>query len=217
MIKAIIFDFGRVISAQKPMSLFYGYEEELGIESGTLNPIMFGSPAWEDALVGRKTSEQFWHAIGPQLNLHTPEAIDAFRQRYHADEAINTEVTALIRRLRAEGHYKLAVLSNSPPGLARWLDEWGLLDLFDVVFCSGDEGVKKPDPAAFAITLERLGVTSGEAVFIDDTPGHVAAAHSLGWKGILFTTAEALEEELEAMLGSGTTPRRGRLAEESRE
>jgi hypothetical protein len=48
MIKAVIFDFGQVISAQKPMSLFRGYEEELGIEPGTINPIMFGSPAWEE-------------------------------------------------------------------------------------------------------------------------------------------------------------------------
>ncbi len=30
MIEAVIFDFGRVISAQKPMDLFRGYEEELG-------------------------------------------------------------------------------------------------------------------------------------------------------------------------------------------
>jgi epoxide hydrolase-like predicted phosphatase len=199
-IKAIIFDFGRVISAQKPMSLFRGYEEELGIEPGTLNPIMFGSPAWEDALVGRKTSEEFWRTIGPQLNLHTPEAIDAFRQRYRADEALNEGVAELIRRLHAEGFYKLAVLSNSPPGLAHWLDEWGLLALLDVVFCSGDEGVKKPDPAAFEITLERLGVAPEEAVFIDDTMRHVNVARSLGIHGILFTTAEALTEDLGALL-----------------
>ncbi len=199
-IRAIIFDFGRVISAQKPMSLFRGYEEELGIEPGSLNPIMFGSQAWEDALVGRKTSEEFWRAIGPQLNLHTPEAIDAFDQRYRADEALNEGVAELIRRLRAEDRYKLAVLSNSPPGLARWLDEWGILDLFDVVFCSGDEGVKKPDPAAFEITLERLGVEPEEAVFIDDTTGHVQTARSLGLKGILFTTAEALADDLDKSL-----------------
>lgn len=198
MIKAIIFDFGRVISAQKPMSLFRDYEKELGIAPGTINRIMFGSPAWEDALVGRKTSEEFWHAIGPQLNLHTPEAVDAFRQRYHADEAINEDVLEIIRRLH--GRYKLAVLSNSPPGLARWLDDWGILDLFDVVFCSGDEGVKKPDPAAFQITLERLGVAPREAVFIDDTLGHAKAAEALGVHGILFTTAEALEKELDALL-----------------
>lgn len=200
MIKVVIFDFGRVISAQKPMSLFRGYEEELGIAPGTLNPVMFGSPAWEDALVGRKTSQEFWEAIAPQLNLHTPEAIAAFRQRYRADEALNEGVAELIRKLRAEGCYKLAVLSNSPPGLARWLDVWGILDLFDTVFCSGDEGVKKPDPAAFEITLERLGVAPEEAVFVDDTTGHVNAARSLGLHAILFTTAEALAEELDALL-----------------
>jgi epoxide hydrolase-like predicted phosphatase len=203
MIKTIIFDFGRVISAQKPMSLFRGYEEELGIAPGTLNPIMFGSQAWEDTLLGRKTAAEFWEAIGPQLNLHTPEAVAAFGQRYHADEAINEDVVALIRRLRAEGRYKLAVLSNAPPDLSRWLDTWGILDLFDTVFCSGDEGVKKPDPAAFEVTLERLGVEPEEAVFIDDAPGNVKVARSLGLHAILFTTAEALAEELGTMLGGG--------------
>jgi epoxide hydrolase-like predicted phosphatase len=203
MIKAIIFDFGRVISAQKPMSLFRGYEEELGIAPGTLNPIMFGSQAWEDTLLGRKTAAEFWKAIGPQLNLHTPEAVAAFGQRYHADEAINEDVVALIRRLRAEGRYKLAVLSNAPPDLSRWLDTWGILDLFDTVFCSGDEGVKKPDPAAFEVTLERLGVEPEEAVFIDDAPGNVKVARSLGLHAKLFTTAEALAEELGTMLGGG--------------
>lgn len=196
MIKAIIFDFGRVISAQKPMSLFQGYEKKLGIEPGTLNPIMFGSQAWQDTLVGRKTVEEFWREIGPQLNLHTPEAVEAFSRRYHADEAINEDVLDLIRRLRAQGHYKLAVLSNAPSGLGQWLADWGILDLFDVVFCSGDEGVIKPDPAAFEITLERLGVAPEEAVFIDDTARHVEAARKLGVHGILFTTAEALTDEL---------------------
>jgi len=200
MIKAIIFDFGRVISAQKPPSLFRSYEQDLGLAPGTINPIMFGSPAWQDALLGRKTIEEYWRAIGPALELHTVERIDQFRRRYHADEAINEGVLDLIRRLR--GHYKLAVLSNSPPRLARWLAEWGVRDLFDVVFCSGDEGVIKPNPAAFALTLERLGVAPEEAVFIDDTPGHVEAARALGLHGIHFTTAEALADQLDDLLAS---------------
>lgn len=198
MIKAIIFDFGRVISAQKPPSLFRRYEEELGLVPGSINRIMFGSQAWQDALLGRKTAEEFWHAIGPQLNLHTPEAIDTFRRRYHADEAVNEEVLALIRQLH--GRYKLAVLSNSPPGLARWLADWNIRDLFDVVFCSGDEGVVKPDLAAFRTTLERLGVAPEEAVFVDDTPEHVEAARALGLHGVVFTDAGALKRELGALL-----------------
>jgi epoxide hydrolase-like predicted phosphatase len=200
MIKAIIFDFGRVISAQKPPSLFRSYEEDLGLEPGTINPIMFDSQAWEDALVGRKTAQEFWRTIGPELGLHTPEEIDAFRHRYHADEAINEAVLDLIHRLRQQGRYKLAVLSNNPPGLAQWLDDWQMLDLFDEVFCSGDEGAAKPDPAAFATTLERLGVAPEEAVFIDDTLGHVEAARTLGLHAILFTTAEELADQLQSLL-----------------
>jgi epoxide hydrolase-like predicted phosphatase len=201
VIKAVVFDFGRVLSAQKPSSLFRLYEEELGLEPGTLNPIMFGSPAWQDALVGRKTVDEYWREVGPALGLRTPEQIAAFRRRYNADEALNEGVVDLVRRLR--GRYRLAVLSNAPPGLARWLAEWGILELFDEVYCSGDEGVVKPDPIAFERTLERLGVAPEEAVFIDDTLGHVEAARALGLHGIHFTTAEALADELAELLSDG--------------
>jgi putative hydrolase of the HAD superfamily len=166
---------------------------------GKLNEIMFGSEYWQEALVGRKTIEEFWYAIGPKLGLNSLDKIDRFRRRYRSDEAANEGVLDLIRRL--QGHYKLAVLSNSPPRLSQWLADWKMLDLFDTVFCSGDEGVVKPDPAAFEITLERLGAEPDEAVFIDDTMEHVEASRKMGLNGILFTTAEALEEDLACLLG----------------
>jgi putative hydrolase of the HAD superfamily len=194
MIKAIIFDFGRVISAQKPPSLFAKYEADLGLEPGTINVIMFDSQAWQETLIGRKTEEEFWRVIGPKLGLDSAEDIDAFRRRYRADERINSEVVDLMNRLN--GHYKLAVLSNSPPGLIAWLTEWEILGLFDVVFCSGDKGVAKPDAAAFEMTLKRLNVKPAEAVFIDDTNEHVESAKALGLHGVLFTNARVLENEL---------------------
>jgi HAD superfamily hydrolase (TIGR01509 family) len=94
----------------------------------------------------------------------------------------------------------LAVLSNSPPRLSKWLADWGLLDLFHVVVCSGDEGLVKPDPAIFDLTLARLGVDPEESVFIDDTLGHVQAAENLGIHGIYFTTSEALVRDLDSLL-----------------
>jgi putative hydrolase of the HAD superfamily len=99
-----------------------------------------------------------------------------------------------------QGKYKLAVLSNAPPGLREWLAGWGILDLFDVVVCSGEEGVAKPDPAIFERTLARLGVTPQEAIFIDDSLGHVEAARALGLHAIHFTTSEALANELDRLL-----------------
>jgi len=205
-IKAVIFDFGRVISAQKPLSLFRAYEKELGLTPDTINQIMFESQAWQDALIGTKSLKEFWHAIGPALGLASREKIDDFHRRYHADESIDRGVLSIIRQLH--GRYKLAVLSNSPPDLGEWLSDWGILDVFDVVYCSGDEGMIKPDPAVYHATLNRLGILPHEAVFIDDTIGHVKAAQSLGIDGIEFTNAEQLELELDALLtlqGKGQT------------
>jgi len=197
-IKAVIFDFGRVISAQKPVSLFRAYEDDLGLAPETINQIMFESQAWQDALIGRISAKGFWHAIGPALGLASHAKINDFRKRYHADESIDRGVLSLLRQLH--GRYKLAVLSNSPPGLAQWLSDWGILDLFDVVYCSGDEGMVKPQPAVYHSTLKRLGTLPHEAVFIDDTIGHIKAAQSLGIHGILFTESEQLQLELNRLL-----------------
>lgn len=198
MTKAIIFDFGRVISSQKPLSLFRTYENDLGLSPDTINQIMFNSPLWHEALLGHRTAQEFWYAIGPELGLGSRAKIDEFRRRYLSDESINKAVLNLIRQLH--GRYKLAVLSNSPPGLDGWLADWGILELFDVVFCSGDEGLIKPDPAVYNLTLKRLGVLPHEAVFIDDTGGHVEAAQKLGIHGIIFTNAAELEQELNPLL-----------------
>jgi 2-haloacid dehalogenase len=58
----------------------------------------------------------------------------------------------------------------------------------------------KPDPAIYLLTLERLDIAPEESIFIDDSPGHVAAARALGIHAIHFTTAKALEQELEDLL-----------------
>lgn len=197
LIKAVIFDFGRVISAQKPATLFRTYENDLGIPTGTINKRMFDGQTWKDALIGRKTLDTYWEAIGPELGLKSKTEIDSFRKRYYSDEAINEDVLELIQMLHAR--FKLAVLSNFPPGLTEWLSRWEILDYFDVVCCSGDEHVVKPDPGAFELVLNKLKVEPGEAIFIDDDHENVQAACEMGLSGILFTTAAELYRELTKM------------------
>jgi putative hydrolase of the HAD superfamily len=194
MIKAVIFDFGRVISAQKKEQLFNSYEEDLGLATGTINQIMFDSPLWDQALLGKITMDEYWQAIGPALNLTSVSEVSSFQKRYYDDERINIDVVHLLQRLH--GRYAMAILFNHPAGLMSWLDDWEIADFFDVVFCSGDEGIAKPDPKAYEITLERLGVKSSEAIFIDDTPGHVESAKAIGLSGIVFTDAASLIDEL---------------------
>ncbi|PID98716.1 haloacid dehalogenase, partial [Candidatus Saccharibacteria bacterium] len=53
-----------------------------------------------------------------------------------------------------------------------------------------------PEPAIFAIVLERLGVTADECVFVDDNPRHIAGATAAGIHGILFSSTEQLKQAL---------------------
>jgi putative hydrolase of the HAD superfamily len=207
MIKAIIFDFGRVISAAKPPELFHCYEDELGLLRNTINRLMFESDQWQQALVGRLTMAQFWQAIGPRLQLNSAAAVTLFQHRYYAAEKINAKILQLLQELHSS--YQLAILSNHPPGLMAWLADWEIDRLFAVVFCSGDEGIAKPDPQAYRITLERLGVEADEAVFIDDTPGHVEAARALGLHGLVFSDCATLTSDLALLTGRRSAAEKG--------
>jgi HAD superfamily hydrolase (TIGR01509 family) len=197
VIRALLFDFGRVISAPKPSHLFRSYERDLGLCSGSINRIMFDSPMWEQALIGELQMKEYWQAIGPELNLDSPSKAEAFRRRYYADEKINREVVGLIRLLM--GRCRLGIVSNHPPGLEEWLAEWQILGLFDTVVSSGEVGVAKPDRKIFRIALERLGIEPAEALFIDDTEEHVQAARSMGMTGHHFSTAGVLTAQLQEL------------------
>ena len=202
MIRGLLFDFGRVISAQKPAALFRSYELDLGLPPASLNRIMFDSPLWEQALVGELQMAEFWQAIGPQLNLDTPAKVDAFRRRYYADEGINQEVVDLIASLA--GGYRLGIVSNHPPGLVKWLRQWQILKFFDTVVSSGEVGVVKPNEKIYLIALKRLGIEAVDTLFIDDTEEHVLAAQALGMTGHHFSSASTLIAHLEEL---GIIPR----------
>jgi putative hydrolase of the HAD superfamily len=75
-------------------------------------------------------------------------------------------------------------------------------ELFDPVVNSSREGMRKPNPAIFRLTLERLGGLAPErTVFLDDSVGNVKAAKSLGMKAIYVRgdISEAIAE-LDALL-----------------
>ncbi len=197
----MVLDFGRVISAPKPESLFRGYERMLGLPSGTINRIMFEDPLWEEALLGRITLDEYWRGIGPKLNLYGRGAVQAFRRRYEADERLNEDVAEILKALH--GKVRLAVLSNAPKGLEEWLRKWDLLPLFDDVFCSANEGIRKPFPEAYRRLLKRLRVEPEETFFVDDAEENILAAQALGIQAHLYDGPDHLEKTL---IGLGLLP-----------
>ncbi len=108
-------------------------------------------------------------------------------------------VFAIRDRLRKLG-LKIAVCSNTIAAHAVPLRRNGVYSGFDTVVLSCDVGLKKPEPEIFQLTLDRLGVQAGDAIFIDDLVDNVDAARKLGMHAVRFTTAAALETQLRQLL-----------------
>jgi putative hydrolase of the HAD superfamily len=75
----------------------------------------------------------------------------------------------------------------------------GIADVFDTVVISACEGIAKPAPAIFELTLERADVRADEAVFVDDFRENVAAARQVGMHAVRFRGLTPLCHQLRAL------------------
>jgi putative hydrolase of the HAD superfamily len=92
---------------------------------------------------------------------------------------------AIVAELKRRG-LRLGVVSNAEGLVARDLDRAGYQGMFETVVDSHLVGVEKPDPAIFAIALERMTLRPEAALFVGDVPSvDVAGARAAGLAPIL--------------------------------
>lgn len=59
------------------------------------------------------------------------------------------------------------------------------------------QGLRKPDPQAYKVVSDTLGVPPEQLLLIDDRQVNVVAALESGWGALLFNNAGALRRDLE--------------------
>lgn len=167
-----------------------------GLPNGSIRTAAFDTPLLADLVEGRLSDED-WRT-------HTATRL---RQQYaHADVAgaitqwssgrgeIDTELLQVLRDCTPS--HRLVLVSNGSTRLRRDLDRLGLGDAFHAVVNSSEIGVAKPAAAFFDIALQRAGSTPALALFIDDSPGHVAAARTLGLRAHCFVGVRGVRDFL---------------------
>jgi len=200
LIKALIFDFGGVLSRTEDQQPRQRLAAKLGLSLAALYDIVFNSDFARLSEVGQLSSQERWERMGQVLGLKTEEEIRAFLNDFFSGDKFDVELGQHIRRWHR--CYKTALLSNAGDSLAVHVrDRLGLGDAFDEIIISALVGLAKPDPAIFLLALQRLQVAPQEAIFVDDMLPNVQAAAALGMHAIQFTTREALLAELGALLG----------------
>ena len=106
----------------------------------------------------------------------------------------------------------MALLTNN---VREWEPLWRSMlpvdEIFELVVDSGFVGMRKPDPAIYELTIERLGdgVAAGECLFVDDIEVNVDAARELGMSAVHFRDNDQAIPEIRAALGARCRPGTG--------
>lgn len=109
-------------------------------------------------------------------------------------------VVETLQQLKARGDH-LNVLTASPHiTLDACLKRLGIFDLFDNVWSCDDFATTKADPAIYTMAAERMGVSVGEVLFLDDNYNADVTAKAAGMRvcGVYDSSSEEYTEEIRA-------------------
>jgi putative hydrolase of the HAD superfamily len=204
----LISDFGGVLTT--PLhEAFLAYQEESGVSLEELGVAM-GRAAEEHGdhpLFVLERGEITEAEFRDRIDRHLDGGFDLSRLNALLFERIapNREMIEFVRELRGRG-LRAALLTNN---VREWEPHWRaklpeIDELFEVVVDSAFVGLRKPDPAIYMLTLERLGggVRAEDCVFVDDLELNCEAARALGMAAVRFATAEQAIPEIESALRS---------------
>lgn len=199
-IRAVIFDWGGVLSPLHFLRRSAHWEERMNLEPGTLHRVLWGTE-WKQLEIGTLSREAYDEHVARGLNMASQKALDDFYQEYYAEDSLNQDLVPVIRKLRKD--YHVAMLTNAFPGHAEMLEdryEFDPRSEFDLYVNSAEVGMAKPNPAIYRLVLDRLQVAPQEAVFLDDSVRNIDAAQALGIHSLVFTDTETALADLASLL-----------------
>jgi 2-haloacid dehalogenase len=193
-IRAVVFDVGRVLFQWDLRRLFAKLiADKVELDWFLANVV---TPEWHfqhDA--GRPLAEMAAElkALHPCYAPH----IEAYASRFN--ETIPGPVPGsleIVEELAARGVPLFAITNFGAEFWTGFRPTQPVFDHFRDIVVSGVEKVIKPDPAIYALALERFGLQPGEAIFIDDNLANVVAARDNGFIGHHFNGEHGLRAEL---------------------
>ena len=186
---ALVFDFGGPVLLT-PFELRGVGERSMGLPPGTLKWTGPFDPAadeaWRDWQAGGLSEREYWALHCQEFHELTgePAEMPVFMAHLYSgteEELIRPGARALILDAKAAG-LPVGALTNDLTAFhdQAWIDRMSVIKEFDVLVDGRRDGVMKPDPAAYRLIAERLGVSPEDCVFVDDQPGNLAGAEAVG-------------------------------------
>jgi len=198
----LIVDFGGVLTTNVFAS-FAAFCREEGLDPDTVRDAFMQNPEARDLLSALETGALTEAEFEPRFAAVLGVGSDGLVDRLFAGMQPETAVVEAVRAAKAAGK-RTGLLSNSW-GEGRY-DRAAFPELFDAVVISGEVGIRKPDPAIYALAAERLGLPPEACVFVDDLPGNLKPARAIGMATLHHQDPEATVDALEELLGVALRP-----------
>ncbi|ESW90403.1 HAD family hydrolase [Mesorhizobium sp. LSJC285A00] len=207
--QALVLDFGGVVTR----TLFETHaltEQALGLAPGTLQwhgPFDPDSdPLWRSMQADEISERDYWRTRTSEVGRLVGEdwqAMETFVQHARGAEPekiVRPEAVRAIRTVHAAG-FRLAILSNELDLFygAGFRQRLPLLELFDTIVDATYTGILKPDPRAYALVTEALGLPAGACVFVDDQQRNVDGGRAAGMRTVHFDVARPALSYAEAL------------------
>lgn len=193
---ALLLDVGGVV-VRHAFELRDYIETRLGLPAGAIErggPFGPGAdPDW-DRVERRELPEiDYWNgwteAIGRLAGRPALTAQELWPIAYGGaeEEFVRPEIVALVDEAAAAG-VRSAMLSNDLKTFhgVGWVDEVPFFGRIKPFFDAASLGARKPDPVAYTVAVERLGLPAEAVLFVDDLPENVEGAEAAGLPAVLF-------------------------------
>ncbi len=209
MIKAVFWDFGGVITSS-PFDSFNVFEESQNLPKDIIRKINSTNPdnnAWaklERSEIDQETfdslfeleSQEFGFSIrGKQVltllkGQIRPEMVKALKK-------IKNKLVqgCLTNNIQSTNNQEIQKENTSTS-----ISHQEIMGLFDFVFESSKENVRKPDPRFYELACDRGKVNPREVVFLDDLGINLKPARALGMKTIKVIKADLALRELQDLI-----------------
>jgi FMN phosphatase YigB (HAD superfamily) len=202
MIRGIFFDAADVFYRRQESTV--AFARRLIRERGYLTQL---APANESALEelhlqasrGAIGHEQFWQAYLEAHGVASGKDRSAMGSQISDQARVVLPVPGAhesVKALKARG-FLVGIVTDTIYPLSwkmDWLGQAGVAEFVDVVSCSSDLGLKKPDPAIYLHAVRQASLTVAESAFVGHDAGELAGARGAG----LATVAVLYEPAAEA-------------------
>jgi putative hydrolase of the HAD superfamily len=197
-ISAVILDYGQVLVRCPTPEEFGRMAKMFNVSFEAFFELWEASRGPYDR--GDLTAEEYWLQMAAQTN----SPIDSKQIEILREVEVemwthpNPGMFEWVSQMRAAG-IKTGLLSNMPWDLVTHVrKKSGWMDNFTFKTLSAEVRLIKPDPAIYEYTLQGLGVSAGETLFVDDREPNIRTARTLGMHAIRFQSVAQLRDDLEA-------------------